>query len=81
MSFLDKMESKVKMNVREYKAPKEYDFLKEENEVMIDEADLDKMLQDNSDQEFDGEGLADTIEADYGDEEDEEEDLDEEAED
>lgn len=42
MTFLNEMESKVKQGKEKYVPPAEdYDFLKDEHEVMINESDLD----------------------------------------
>ena len=51
-SFLDQIESKAKMPLLKYEAPKDdYDFNKDELEVALSEGQLEA---DNSDQDFEG---------------------------
>ena len=72
MSFLNSLENKVKQGKDKYVPPAEdYDFLKDEHEVMINESDLDLDGDDYNSEEADVE-MMESAEGEEGEVEDEE---------
>lgn len=64
MGFLDRMDSKVKADVKKYRKPANYAFLMDENEVAMSEGDLD-LIGDDQPQNVGGD-----LDAEYGSEDD-----------